>query len=128
MKEPFLVDSLIIKNTDTSISVHQDGSLLLTDPNVGSVRLKDIVGKNVIINPAIRFEIDENDWFSINLLQKYFIDIYHEWNLCYPDMVLIIGYDKDNKLIHFEEIQCFPNYVKIISKYKINCKIYIRKI
>lgn len=128
MKEPFLVDSLIIKNTNTSISIHQDGSLLLTDPIVGSVRLKDLIGKNVIINPAIRIEVEENDWFSISLTQKYFIDIYHDWNLCYPDMVLVLGYDQQNKLIHFEEIECHPNFVRIVSQYKINCKIYIKKL
>lgn len=140
MKEPFLVDSLNIKNNTIRLEMHQDGSLLFSDPYVTGIRLLDLLSatnsNNVIVfNPAYHYIINEfdhtslvNDWEYNLSMGLYEVKLYHNWNLCDPEKVLVLTYNSQNVLITVDTIHCFPNYVHILANPPIKMKIIIKKL
>lgn len=139
MKEPFLVDSLNIKNNTIRLEMHQDGSLLFSDGLVNGVRLIDLLSANpnnvVVFNPAYHYTINafdhtalNNDWEYNLSTGLYEVKLYHNWNLCDPEKVLVLVYNSQNILITVDTIQCFPNYVQILANPPIKMKVIIKKI
>ncbi len=119
MKDPYLVDSLIIGRSENRIEKHIDGSIIFRDVNVPGVRLIDLLGGNIVIDPAIYVVVEVADWTLSGGL--YYINIPHNWNLCYPTLTDVKIYNTDYELIDVDTIKVYTNYVtiKVITPMKV---------
>jgi hypothetical protein len=121
MKDPILVDSLIIGRSENRIEKNFDGSIIFRDALVPGVRLIDLMGGNIVIDPGIYVVIEVADWTLISGL--YTVDIPHNWNLCYPTMIDVNIYNNNYELITVDTVKVNTNYVTIKST--INQKMYV---
>jgi hypothetical protein len=80
MLEPLKTSSIAIGNLDNTISLHADGSMLLKDVYV-EVKLKDLIGGTVVLNPAIVVSIEAADWDYNPSEKLYWLEIPHNFNL-----------------------------------------------
>lgn len=126
MKDPQLVDSLVIGRQENRIEKHVDGSMIFRDVNVPGVRLIDLMGGNIVIDPGIYVAVVVSDWtYSAGL---YSIDIPHNWNLCYPNMIDVETYNENYELITVDTIKVFANYVTIKTTLPIKMYVSLKKI
>ena len=126
MKDPTLVDSLVIGRQENRIEKHVDGSMIFRDVNVPGVRLVDLLGGNIVIDPGIYVAVVVSDWtYSAGL---YSINIPHNWNLCYPNMLDVGLYDENYELITVDTVKVFANYVTIKSTMPIKMYVSLKKI
>ncbi|MCS7317635.1 MAG: hypothetical protein NZZ41_04905 [Candidatus Dojkabacteria bacterium] len=150
MKEPFYADSIRIKNNQAKIEIHQDGSLLFSDQHVPGLRLIDIAsafasGGQVILDPVNIYTLEaydpdslENDWEVADDDEELFdVKLYHNWNLCDPEKVLVLTYEEHNgsspaekyhELIYVNSIRCFKNYVLIQTTNPVKMKVLIKRL
>lgn len=111
MKDPLLADSIVIGRPENRIEKHIDGSMVLRDAFVPGVRLVDLIGGNVVIDPAIYIVVEVSDWTpSVGL---YNVTIPHNWNLCYPTLTDINIYNEDYELITVDTVKVNTNSVTI---------------
>jgi hypothetical protein len=141
-KQAFNTTELVIGDSANKISIASDGSMTFADNYVPTVKLKDILGGNVVVDPAILVYVEETDaeWTPLiaNSYGQYFfkLTINHNWNLTnisdtndiFPIGVLVKIFNEDNKEIGVESIQCFANKVEIISSKKLTMKVAIKRI
>lgn len=121
MKDPLLVDSITIGRSENRIEKHIDGSMVLRDVNVPGVRLMDIIGGNVVIDPSVYISINESDWVADD--GKYNITVFHNWNLCYPALTQVNVYDENHQLMTVDEIKVNAN--SVIISVIIPTKMYV---
>lgn len=121
MKDPILVDSLVIGRPENRIEKNFDGSMVFRDALVPGVRLVDLLDGNVVIDPGVYVVIESTDWILIDDL--YTANITHNWNLQYPTMIDVLIYNSDYELITVDTVKVNTNYVTI--KTTINQKMYV---
>jgi hypothetical protein len=123
MKDPLLVDSLVIGRPENRIEKHIDGSIIFRDVNVPGVRLIDLLGGTIVIDPAMYIVVDVSDWtLSAGL---YNVTIPHNWSLCYPTLVDVNIYDVNYELMTVDTVKVNTNSVtiKVITPMKIYVSI-----
>ena len=121
MKEPLLVDSLVLGRPENRIEKHIDGTIIFRDIMVPGVRLVDLIGGNVVIDPALYIVVEINDFTYDDGF--YNVEIPHNWNLCYPTLTDVNIYDETYEKISVESIKVMTNSVKI--KVIVPSKLYI---
>ncbi len=123
MKDPLLVDSLVIGKGENRIEKHIDGSMIFRDTMVPGVRLIDLLGGNVVIDPALYIVVETVDWVLSGGL--YEVTIPHNWNLCYPTLVHVTIYDSNYEVIGVDTIKVNTNNViiKVITPMKVYVSI-----
>lgn len=140
--QAFKTTELLIGDSANKISIASDGSMTFADSYTPTVKLKDILGGNVVIDPALLVYVEETDanWTPLiaNSYGQYFfkLTINHNWELSnggdtnniFPIGVLVKIYNQDNKEISVESIQCFSNKIEIISSKKLTLKVAIKRI
>lgn len=119
MKDPLLVDSLVIGRGENRIEKHIDGSIIFRDVMVPGVRLVDLLGGNIVIDPALYILVEISDWTLTAGL--YNVTIPHNWNLCYPTLVDVNIYDENYELMTVDTIKVNTNSVtiKVVTPMKI---------
>jgi hypothetical protein len=119
MKDPLLVDSLVIGRGENRIEKHVDGSIIFRDTMVPGIRLIDLLGGNVVIDPALYVVIEKTDWLVDGNL--FMVNIPHNWNLCYPTLVDVNIYNEQYELIDVDTVKVMANSViiKLILPSKI---------
>jgi len=139
---PYLASEIIVGDLANKVSIASDGSMTFADAYVPTVKLRDILGGSVVLEPAITVFVSDTDpaWVAqpINSYNQIFykITINHNWDLTAvsdpnniaPISTLTKIFDTDNKEIGVESIQCFANSVEIIVNKKITMKVALKKI
>lgn len=121
MKDPLLVDSIVIGRTENRIENYIDGSIIFRDAQVPGVRLVDLVGGSVVIEPAHFVVVDVSDWTMDGDL--YMVEIPHNWNLCNPSLTDVNIYDESYELISVDTVRVNAN--SVIIKVVLPTKIYV---
>ena len=147
------VDEIEIGAIGNSISTHNDGSMILKDRYVPGVRLIDLLGGEVVIDPATIIEVAHTDWiiaYHDNVFNRdfYKIDIYFGYfnnqsgaSLANPpdsswqtlsgkDISVSADMVVHNKLspIQFHSVEISNISATILSTEPVNCFIKIKRV
>lgn len=127
-REDFLTTGITIGRTSNRITAHTDGSMLFSDPYIPGVKLKDLLGGTVVIDPAIFVEVEITDYTKVidNGQTFYNISIPHDWGLCSP-IVDVTIWDQDDKMITVDTIQYETTYILIRTTVKEPIKVVLKK-
>lgn len=138
MRESLKTTDIIIGKDTNKLSLGSDGSLLLQDTLIGPVKLSDLVGGQVVIDPALVILIEQTDWTpqTIQGQLMYTVTIPHNWdlqNVNDPDDLLPIGvivnvWNQNNELITLNKISVDANNVFLESTKNINIKVTVKRI
>jgi hypothetical protein len=138
----YLTSEITIGDLANKIGIASDGSMTFTDFYTPVVKLKDILGGSVVLDPALLVHIENTDasWVSQPANEYgqvfYKITINHNWNLTHaldtnnimPIGVLVKIFDSNNFEIGVESIRCLTNTIEITVSKKITMKVAVKKI
>lgn len=136
----YMASEIIVGDLANKIGISSDGSMTFTDPYVPTVKLKDIIGGEIVLEPALMVYVDSLEWVAQPVNQYgqifYKIVISHNWGYSNVDDVenilpigaLVKTFDENNKEVSVESIQCFANTVEIVSSRKMIMKVAVKKI
>jgi hypothetical protein len=137
-----------------SISNHTDGSMLFRDRLVPGIRLIDLVGGEVVIDPSVTIAVSSSDWQfdsydSYNNRNFYKVNIYfgYEAGICFASASLtpeVPWQAQDGneisvtttvdvsggfiKPITFHEMLISNTQVNITSTEKIDCNVRLKRV
>lgn len=133
MREDFEVTSLKV-GTDTTVGAvkieqHQDGSMLLSDPYIPGVKLKELFGGSVIISPAVYVLVETTDWVTTldNNQTFYVANIPTNWGLAKP-LVSATVYDSSDIMVTVDRVLFSENYIQIRVTNKEELKVILKKL
>ena len=138
-REAYQATEIVIGKSTNKLSLGSDGSLLLQDTLVGPVKLSDLVGGEVVIDPALVVLIEDSDWVAqapVNGQVLYRVNIQHNWALTnvadteglLPISVDVNIWDENNTLIQINKIWVDANKVYLESSRAINMKVSVKRI
>lgn len=132
-----------------TISNHTDGSMIFRDRLVPGIRLIDLIGGEVVIDPSVTIAVSSSDWQFDSYDSFYKVNIYfgYESDICFasttatPDaqwqaqdgneILVTTTIDVTGgfvKPITFHEILISNAQVKITSTNQIDCNVRIKRI
>jgi len=139
-REPLQATEIVIGKDTNKLSLGSDGSLLLQDTLVGPVKLSDLVGGEVVIDPSLLILVEVGDWVAQAPNSKgqvlYRTTIPHNWtltNAAGTEGLLPIGVDvnvwnENNELITINKIWADANNVYLESTAAIIMKATVKRI
>ena len=121
MIESQKVTSIIIDDTNVSITKSFDGDMVFRDKFVSSIKLKELIGNisggPIIFDPAIILLVESNDYTYLISEELYAIDIPHNFmfNGAQKSGILVEIYDTNYVKIGVDEIKSNDNtiYLKV---------------
>ncbi len=115
MKELMKTDGIVISNLDVTITKHADGSLVFADSFVPGVKLKDIIGGEVVIEPSVLVQLEIVDWTYDSGEDIYVVDVPHNFALVGTQkaQVLVVTMSIDYEIINVSSITSKENSVLI---------------
>jgi hypothetical protein len=127
-REDFKATKITVGREGNTISKHPDGDMLLTDAFV-SVKLKELLGGSVVIDPAIYVEIEATDWTEVTVdgQTRYNVDIPHNWNICDP-LVSVETWNMDDELIQLNTVKFKTNSIFLQSTLDNPMKVVLKKL
>lgn len=139
-REPLQTTELVIGKDTNKLSLGSDGSLLLQDTLVGPVKLSDLLGGEIVIDPSLLVLIEPNDWVEQPANSKgqvfFTANVPHNWsleNVADTEGLLPIGidvniWDDNNELISINRVWADANNVYLESTNTINMKVVIKRV
>jgi hypothetical protein len=130
MKQIFKTSGISIDDTGVTITKHADGSLLFTDSYIPGVKLKDIIGGSVVIEPSVLVQIFPEDWTYDSESNLYEVDVPNSFGLVGTQkaQVLVVTMDLDYSQIIMNSIQVKENSVFITSTDDIDMYVTMKRI
>lgn len=117
MIESQKVTSIIIDDTNVSITKSFDGDMVFRDKFVSSIKLKELIGNisggPIIFDPAIILLVESNDYTYLISEELYAIDIPHNFmfNGAQKSGILVEIYDTNYVKIGVDEIKSNDNTI-----------------
>jgi hypothetical protein len=130
MRQLFKTSGIIIDDAAVNITKHPDGSMLFSDMYVDGVKLKDIIGGTVIIDPSVLVQIDAADWELNEDTDLYEIEAEHSFALVGTQkaQVLVVTMNLDYEQIIMDTVKVQENSVFITSTEAIDMYVTIKRI
>jgi hypothetical protein len=129
-KQPLKADELLIGSTTNLIGRHVDGDMVFRDAFIPEVKLKDLIGGSVVIEPAIIVGIGISDWseYTVESQTRYSVTIPHTYTINTNPLLQVTCYTLSNELITLNKVIINSNNIFLESTIKINVKIVIKKL
>jgi len=139
-REPLQATEIVIGKDTNKLSLASDGSLLLQDTLVGPVKLSDLLGGEVVIDPGLLVLVEVADWAAQVANSKgqilYKATVPHNWsleNVADTEGLLPVGVDinvwnDNNELITVNRVWTDANNVYLESTNAINMKVIIKRV
>lgn len=130
MKQIFKTSGIAIDDLGVTITKHQDGSLLFTDSYIPGVKLKDIVGGTIVVEPSVLVHLISGDWTYNSITNLYEVDVPNYFNISGTQkaQVLVITMDTTYSQIIMNSITVKENSVFITSTSGIDMYVTMKKI
>lgn len=130
MQQIFKVSGIVIDDMNVKITRHADGSLLFTDNFIPGVKLKDIIGGDVVIDPSVLVQLESSDWTYDSGTELYGVDVPHDFGLVGTQkaQVLVVTMNLDYEQIIMDTVKVKENSVFITSTEDIDMFITMKRI
>lgn len=127
--QPGMFSSLLIGRPGNKIEVHQDGSMVFRDNSVAGVRLIDLLGGTVTIDPAVFVTVEVSDWTEVTVdgQTRYNVEVPHTWGTCDP-LADVILWDLNNQMITVNTVEYRENSIFIQSTENESIKVLIKRL
>ena len=129
-KQPFKADELLIGKTSNIIGRHPDGDMVFRDTFVSEVKLKDLMGGSIVIDPAVVVQVTSVEWneTTVDDQIRFNITIPHTYEINGQPKLQVNVFTTDNEQITLNKIKINSNNIFIESTARINAKIVIKKL
>lgn len=139
-REPLQATEIVVGKDTNKLSLGSDGSLLLQDTLVGPVKLSDLVGGEVVIDPGLLILIETSDWVAQAPNAKnqvlYRTVVPHNWGLenvadteeLFPIGVDVNIWNTNNELITINRIWADANNIYLESTTSLDMKVTVKRI
>lgn len=130
MQQIFKISSVAIDDLNVTITKHADGSMLFTDNYIPGVKLKDIVGGEIIVDPSVVVQVEIADWTLDPETLLYGVDVPNDFDLSGTQkaQVLVVTMNSDYEQIIMDTVQVKENSVFIKSTDAIDMFVTMKKI
>lgn len=127
---PLGVSKIFIGSDNNTISRHADGSMLFSDPFVPGIKLKDLLGGTIIIEPSVLVIVETSDWILDPVYHLYAIDVPHSFGLVgnQKAQVLTVTMDSNFNQILMDTVQSKENSVYIRSTSPLDIYVSMKRI
>lgn len=129
-KQPLKADEILIGRVGNLISKHPDGDMVFKDAFVPEVKLKDLLGGSIVVDPAILVEILSADWNEtvVDDQIRFSLSIPHTYDINSSPKLQINVFSEDNEMITLNRVIINSNNIFLESTIRINAKIVIKKL
>ena len=129
-KQPFKADEILIGRTTNLIGKHPDGDMVFRDAFVPEVKLKDLIGGTIVVDPAVVVEITASEWVEsiVDDQIRFQITIPHEYDINGQPKLQVNSFTTSNEQITLNNIVINSNNIFLESTVRINVKIVIKKL
>lgn len=123
-------NGVVITDVGVTITKHADGSLLFSDSWVPGVKLKDILGGEVVIDPSVVVQTEESDWTYDSEEELYGIDVPHNFGLVGSQkaQMLVVLMDLNYETIMVNSIKSKENSVFITATEPLDMYVTMKRI
>lgn len=130
MKELMKTDGIVISNLGVTITKHADGSLLFSDAFIPGVKLKDIVGGDIVIDPSVLVQLEVADWTYDSEEDLYVVDVPHDFGLIGTQkaQVLVVTMNTDYEQIIMDTVKVKENTVLLKSTEALDMFVTMKRI
>ncbi len=130
MKQIFKTSGIAIDDLGVTITKHSDGSMLFTDSYISGVKLKDIVGGTIIVDPSVLVQLIPGDWTFNSDTNLYEVDVPNSFGLVETQkaQVLVVTMDLTYSQIIMNSITVKENSVFITSTSNIDMYVTMKRI
>lgn len=130
MKQLFQTSGISVDDSNVTITRHADGSLLFTDSFIPGVKLKDIIGGTIIIEPSVIVQLFPVDWTHNIISNLYEVDVPNSFGLVgiQKAQVMVVTMDLSYSQIIMNSITVKENSVFITSTSNINMYVTMKRI
>lgn len=131
-REPFSATEIEVGREDNLIgSATDDGSMTFTDPIVGTIKLKDLLGLDIVINPGVTIAVETDDWTSVVEADGrtfYVVDVPHNFGVSDLSTIDVFLWDEDYKTISIEYAQQKTNTCLLKSILPLSLFVIMKKV
>lgn len=130
MQQIFKTSGIAIDDLNVKITKHADGSMLFSDNFIPGVKLKDILGGDVVVEPSVLVQLEVSDWTYDSETQLYGVDVPHDFGLSGTQkaQVLIVTMNTDYEQIIMDTVKSKENSVFITSTEAIDMFVTMKRI
>lgn len=130
-RTPFETTDITIGREGIGLSANPDGSLQFSDLVSGTVKLSDLINQEIIVNPAVVIEVEEDDWTPVVQADGrtfYVVDVPHAFNVTNFALVDIVVWDTSYNMLSLDNIQQKQNSAVLQSIIPLHIFVTAKKI
>lgn len=108
-----------------------DGSMTFTDQVVGTVKLKDLLNQEVVINPGVIISVETDDWTAVTEMDGrtfYTVDVPHNFNVSDLSTIDAFLWDEEYKTISIEYVQQKTNTCLLKSILPLSLFVIMKRV
>lgn len=129
-KQPFKADEILIGRVGNLIGKHPDGDMIFKDAFVPEVKLKDLLGGSIVVDPAVVVQVASADWSEtvVEGQPRFTLTISHDYDINGQPKLQVNVFTTDNESVTINKIKINSNNILLETTLRINAKIVIKKL